>query len=98
MAPINCPGFGALGGVTTLTEVAAEVADPDMELALLRMSGPRLQAALSGALLLAAWVDFINLADVVLRECPAHSVEKSIRGHAPCAGDGGAIHDGARRS
>jgi hypothetical protein len=50
-----------------------------MELALLRMSGPRLQAAMSGALLLAAWVDFLNLADVVLRECPAYSVEKLIR-------------------
>ncbi len=67
-----------LGSVTTLTETASEVAHPDMELALLRMSGPRLQAALSGALLLAAWVDFLNLADVVLRECPAYSVEKLI--------------------
>jgi len=69
---------GALGSVTTLTEVASEVAHSDMELALLRMSGPRLQAALSGVQLLAAWGDFLNLADVVLRECPAYSVEKLI--------------------
>jgi hypothetical protein len=70
---------GALGNATLLTEVASQVADSDMELALLRMSGPRLQAAMSGAMLLAAWVDFLNLADVVLRECPAYSVEKLIR-------------------
>ena len=69
---------GALGGVTTLTEAASEVAGSDMELALLRMSGPRLQAALSGALLLAAWVDFLQLADAVLRQCPAYGVETLI--------------------
>ncbi|XXF81536.1 DUF2380 domain-containing protein [Myxococcaceae bacterium GXIMD 01537] len=66
---------GALGSVSTLTDAASDVADPHMELALLRMSGPGLQAAMSGALLLAAWVDFLHLADVVLRECPAYSVE-----------------------
>jgi hypothetical protein len=70
---------GALGSVTTLTDVSSQVADSDMELALLRMSGPRLQAAMSGALLLAAWIDFLHLADVVLRECPAYSVEKLIQ-------------------
>ncbi|WP_343073446.1 DUF2380 domain-containing protein [Pyxidicoccus fallax] len=69
---------GALAGVTAATQVASEVADPDMGLALLRMSGPRLQAALSGIMLLAAWVDFLNLSDVVLRECPAYSVEKLV--------------------
>jgi len=69
---------GALGSVNTLTEAASEVADPDMELALLRMSGPRLQAATSCPLLLAAWLDFLNLADVVLRESPAYSVEKLV--------------------
>ncbi|MFP2929196.1 DUF2380 domain-containing protein [Pyxidicoccus sp. 3LG] len=47
-----------------------------MELGLLRMTGPRLQAAMFGAMLLAAWLDFLQLADVVLRECPAYSVEK----------------------
>jgi len=69
---------GELGSVTTLTQTASEVAAPDMGLALLRMSGPRLQAATSGTLLLAAWVDFLTLADVVLRDCPAYSVEKLI--------------------
>ncbi|MFP2933434.1 DUF2380 domain-containing protein [Pyxidicoccus sp. 3LG] len=47
-----------------------------MQLALLRMTGPRLQAAMFGSMLLAAWLDFLQLADVVLRECPAYSVEK----------------------
>jgi hypothetical protein len=69
---------GVLGSATTLTEVASRVADSDMELALLRMSGPRLQAAMSGALLLAAWVDLLHLVDVVLRECPGYSIEKLI--------------------
>jgi hypothetical protein len=70
--------FGALGSASMLRDAASEVADPDMELALLRMSGPRLQAAMSGAVLLAAWVDFLNLADVVLRECPAYSIERLL--------------------
>ncbi len=69
---------GALASANTLTEAASEVADSDMELALLRMSGPRLQAAMSGAQLLAVWVDFLNLADGVLRQSPAYSVEKLI--------------------
>jgi hypothetical protein len=47
-----------------------------MELAILRMTGPRLQAAMSGSMLLAAWLDFLQLADIVLRECPAYSTEK----------------------
>ncbi len=46
-----------------------------MALGLLRMTGPRLQAALFGSMLLAAWLDFLQLADIVLRECPAYSVE-----------------------
>ncbi|HVG64049.1 MAG TPA: DUF2380 domain-containing protein [Hyalangium sp.] len=70
---------GALGSASMLTDVASQVADSEMELALLRMSGPRLQASMSGAMLLAAWIDFLHLADVVLRECPAYSVEKLIR-------------------
>jgi hypothetical protein len=70
---------GALAGATTLADVAREVDDPDMELALLRMAGPRLEAAMFGAMLLAAWLDWLQLADVVLRECPAYSVEKLFR-------------------
>jgi hypothetical protein len=67
---------GALGGVTLLADVAGDVAEPDMEWALLRMSGPRLQAAMSGALLLAAWLDFLHLADVVLQQYRFYSGEK----------------------
>jgi len=69
---------GALGGISTLTEASSQVAHPDMELALLRMSGPKLQASLAGTLLLAAWVDYLQLADAVLRECPAYSIEKLV--------------------
>jgi hypothetical protein len=67
---------GALGDTTLLADVAKDVADPDMELSLLRMTGPRLQAAMFGAMLLGTWLDFLQLADIVLRECPAYSVEK----------------------
>lgn len=69
---------GSLGSATALADLAREVDDPDMALALLRMAGPRLQAALSGALLLAAWVDILQLVDVVLRQCPAYSVERLV--------------------
>jgi len=67
---------GALAGTATLADVAGQLDDPDMELALLRLTGPRLQAAMSGALLLTAWLDFLQLADTVLRQCPAYSIEK----------------------
>ncbi|MCP3139941.1 DUF2380 domain-containing protein [Pyxidicoccus xibeiensis] len=66
---------GTLGGVTALTTAALEVDDADMELGLLRMTGPRLQAAMSGSMLVAAWLDFLHLADAVLRQCPAYSAE-----------------------
>jgi hypothetical protein len=67
---------GALGGATTMVGVASEVHEPDMELGLLRLSGPQLQAAMSGATLLAAWIDFLNLAEAVLRKCPAYGAER----------------------
>nr|WP_242544677.1 DUF2380 domain-containing protein [Corallococcus sp. NCSPR001] len=67
---------GALGSATALTKVASEVGEPDMELGLLRMVGPKLQAAQFGTLLLATWVDFLHLADAVLLNCPMCSVEK----------------------
>ncbi|WP_343211081.1 DUF2380 domain-containing protein [Archangium violaceum] len=68
----------ALGGATRLTKAASEVDDPDMELALLRLTGPRLQAAMFGSILLATWLDFLNLADVVLEKCPYYSEEKLL--------------------
>ncbi|WP_395849578.1 hypothetical protein [Cystobacter fuscus] len=43
-----------LAAATRLTNTASEVEDPDMLLALLRLAGPRLEAAMMGALLLAA--------------------------------------------
>ncbi|NRD51902.1 DUF2380 domain-containing protein [Corallococcus sp. AB030] len=67
---------GALASATVLTEAASEVGDTDMELGLLRMTGPKLQAAQFGTLLLATWVDFLHLADAVLRHCPMCSAEK----------------------
>ncbi len=66
---------GALGGATALAGVASELEDSDMELGLLRMSGPRLQSAMFGTLLLATWVDFLQLADAVLRQCPMCGTE-----------------------
>ncbi|WP_233611985.1 DUF2380 domain-containing protein [Corallococcus sp. AB045] len=67
---------GALGSATALTRVATEVEDSNMEQGLLRMTGPKLQVAMFGTLLLATWVDFLHLADAVLRNCPTCSVEK----------------------
>jgi hypothetical protein len=40
------------------------------------MTGPKLQAAQFGTVLLATWVDFLHLADAVLKNCPMCSVEK----------------------
>ncbi|MCY1040829.1 DUF2380 domain-containing protein [Corallococcus sp. bb12-1] len=67
---------GALGSATLLANTAQAVEDADMEVALLRMTGPRLQAAMSGAMLLAAWLDFLHLADVVREQCPFYSPEQ----------------------
>ncbi|MCP3105164.1 DUF2380 domain-containing protein [Myxococcus sp. K15C18031901] len=67
---------GALGSATTLTGVASEVGDAGLQWGLLRMTGPRLQAAMFGTLLLATWVDFLQLSDALLRECPMCSDEK----------------------
>ena len=67
---------GALTDSTVLADAAAGVGDADMELAILHMAGPRLQAAMPGTILLAAWVDFLSLADAVLQKCPSYSVEK----------------------
>jgi hypothetical protein len=70
---------GALGNVRMLAGVASDVDDEDMQLALLRLSGPRLQAATSGSTLLAAWLDLLNLAEAVLQKCPAYGVERLFR-------------------
>ncbi|NVJ10104.1 DUF2380 domain-containing protein [Myxococcus sp. AM001] len=67
---------GALGSATELAGVASEVGDSEMELGLFRMAGPRLQSAMFGALLFTTWVDFLQLSDVLLRECPMCGDEK----------------------
>jgi hypothetical protein len=67
-----------LAAATRLAHTASEVEDPDMQRALLRLTGPRLEAALLGSLLLSAWVDFLHLTDLVLRQCPYYSVERLV--------------------
>ncbi|ATB28730.1 DUF2380 domain-containing protein [Melittangium boletus] len=57
-----------LAAATRLANAASEVEDSDMQLALLRLTGPRLEAAMMGALLLAVWLDLIHLADAVLTQ------------------------------
>ncbi|WP_245814596.1 DUF2380 domain-containing protein [Cystobacter ferrugineus] len=65
-----------LAAATRLTHAASEMDDPDMQLALLRLSGPRLETAMMGSLLLSVWFDFLHLADVVLDQYPSYNVEK----------------------
>jgi hypothetical protein len=55
-----------LATATRLATAASEVDDAEMQLALLRLAGPRLEAAMLGSLLLAVWFDFLNLTDVAL--------------------------------
>jgi hypothetical protein len=55
-----------LAAATRLATAASQVAEPDMLLALLRLAGPRLEAAMMGSLLLAIWFDFVHLSDDVL--------------------------------
>ncbi|WP_332468290.1 hypothetical protein [Cystobacter fuscus] len=57
-----------LAAATRLANAASEVDDPDMQLALLRLAGPRIEATMMSSLLLAAWLDFLNLVDVVLAQ------------------------------
>ncbi|RYZ42552.1 MAG: DUF2380 domain-containing protein [Myxococcaceae bacterium] len=66
---------GAVGSATLLANTSGALEDADLEVGLLRMAGPRLQAAMSGAMLLAAWLDFLQLADVVREQCPFYSTE-----------------------
>ncbi|WP_233595667.1 DUF2380 domain-containing protein [Corallococcus sp. CA031C] len=67
---------GALGSATVLANTSGSVEDADMVVGLLRMTGPRLQAAMSGAMLLTAWLDFLRLADVVREQCPFYGTER----------------------
>ncbi|NTX11098.1 DUF2380 domain-containing protein [Myxococcus sp. CA056] len=69
---------GTLGSATVMAGAASELENPEMELGVLRMTGPRLQAAMFGTLLLATWVDFLQLTDALLRECFICSFEKQF--------------------
>ncbi|MFY0577780.1 hypothetical protein ACN28S_28785 [Cystobacter fuscus] len=64
-----------LSAATRLATAASQVEDPDMQLALLRLAGPRLESALLGSLLVSVWIDLLHLADTV---CTQHfySVER----------------------
>ncbi|MET0406262.1 MAG: DUF2380 domain-containing protein, partial [Cystobacter sp.] len=55
-----------LAAATRLANAASEVEDPATQFALLRVAGPRLEAAMMGSLLLAVWLDLLNLTDVAL--------------------------------
>lgn len=57
-----------LAAAARLADMASEVDHPDMQLALLRVAGPRMEAALLGSLLLAVWVDILLLVDVALTQ------------------------------
>ncbi|WP_371817334.1 DUF2380 domain-containing protein [Myxococcus sp. CA051A] len=59
-------------------EVSESVDDPDMAVGLLKMAGPRLQAAMAGVMLLASWFDLLQLADALLQQCPFYSVEQLL--------------------
>ncbi|MET0405154.1 MAG: DUF2380 domain-containing protein [Cystobacter sp.] len=49
-----------------VADAASAVKEPDMQLALLGLAGTRLEAAMMSSLLLAVWVDFLNLSDAAL--------------------------------
>ncbi|NPC69744.1 DUF2380 domain-containing protein [Corallococcus exiguus] len=67
---------GLLNDATLLQEASEAVTDAELAQGLLRMSGQRIEAALASAMLLAAWLDFLQLADAVLEQCPFFSVEQ----------------------
>ncbi|OJH37213.1 DUF2380 domain-containing protein [Cystobacter ferrugineus] len=64
-----------LAAATRLANAASEVKDSDMQLALLRLAGPRLESAMMGSLLLSVWLDFLHLTDVALKQ-QFYSVER----------------------
>ncbi|WP_324291589.1 DUF2380 domain-containing protein [Corallococcus sp. BB11-1] len=66
----------AQGSVTLLASTSEAVADADMAVGLIGMTGPRLQAAMSGAMLLAAWLDFLQLAEALREQCPFYGQEQ----------------------
>ncbi|WP_233585056.1 DUF2380 domain-containing protein [Corallococcus sp. CA054B] len=67
---------GATARVTSLAVASETVEDADMRAGILRLTGPRLEAVMSGAMLLATWLDFLRLAEVIQQECPFYGVER----------------------
>ncbi|WP_330166737.1 MULTISPECIES: DUF2380 domain-containing protein [unclassified Corallococcus] len=67
---------GTTARVTSLAGAAESVEDADMRAAILRLTGPRLEAVMSGAMLLATWIDFLRLAEVIQKDCPFYGVER----------------------
>ena len=57
-----------LATATRLADASAKVDDPGMQIAVLRVAGPRLEAAMLGSLVLAVWVDVLHLADIALKQ------------------------------
>ncbi|WPB75914.1 DUF2380 domain-containing protein [Archangium violaceum] len=64
-----------LAAAARLATAASQVEEPDMQLALLRLAGPRLEAAMMGSMLLAMWCDFLHLTDATLSQ-RLYSVER----------------------
>ncbi|MBN8468352.1 hypothetical protein JYJ95_17685 [Corallococcus exiguus] len=52
---------GATARVTSLADASETVEDEDMRAGILRLTGPRIEAVMSGAMLLATWLDFLRL-------------------------------------
>lgn len=67
---------GLLRDASMFVDASEAAADVDLAQGLLRMSGLRIEAALASAQVLAAWLDFLQLADAVLEQCPFYSVEQ----------------------
>lgn len=65
----------AISSALNHIETAAGVNQHDMALAVLRLAGPKAQAAMFGSILLTVWMDFINLADVVWKQGVFYSKE-----------------------
>ena len=66
-----------LAAANRLATIASTLTDPAMQLALLRLSGSRLEAAMMACTLLAVWIDFLDLADVTLQQTH-YSVERLL--------------------
>ncbi|NNB86624.1 DUF2380 domain-containing protein [Corallococcus exiguus] len=67
---------GATARAISLANASETIEDSDMRAGILRLTGPRLEAVISGAMLLATWLDFLRLAEVIQQECPFYGAER----------------------